>query len=118
MLKKKVFLEITGIVFLIFFTVLLTLFILNKKTKTISNTLENSKQSALIVSNKQKIKVSDFVLKERDANIIKNQPFFLRTKHSRWSEREIKKYWKDQNKVLGKILENENEKRIEALLKE
>lgn len=120
MLKRQFILEIAGFVLLIVLTVLFALIILNKKTANIDNASRHNKQSELLRNDKSgtKIKLSEFVLQKSESDFDKGSPFFLRSKHKKWSLREVAKYWKNQGDILGKILEEENEKKIEVLLKE
>lgn len=120
MFKKRFVLEITGLVLLIVLTVTFTLIVFNKKVTNTNNFVQGKKQSKSIGGDslKKKIELSEFFLQESESEINKYSHFFLRKRHKKWTEKEIDKYWKNPAKILGEILEKENENKIEALLKD
>ena len=120
MLKKRFVLEITGLVLLIILTVVFTLIILNKKTANTGNAVQGNKQIKSHSGDKteKKVELSEFIMQKSESDISRHSPFLLRERHKKWSAKEVEKYWKNPDKILGEILEKENEDKIEALLKE
>ena len=120
MLKKRFVLEIAGLAVLIILTVAVTLTILNARNTYKDDNMLNSKKSAESRDDTatDRIDISEFILKKSKVDFSSYGPFLLREKHTKWSLEETDKYWKDPVKLLGEILERENESKVEKLLKQ
>ncbi|NOY09824.1 MAG: hypothetical protein GXP33_13390 [Spirochaetes bacterium] len=112
MLNKKIILQISSLVLLIVFSVVITILYLNGKAGGENVSVKSTENE---VSGKA-VDLSEFIQNGYFKDTGQLKPVFLRARHKKWSEAEVKKYWIDPDKIIGNILKKENEQRIRKLL--
>ena len=118
MLNKKIILQISSLVLLIILSAFITILYLNGKAGKISVSVKRGDASISTengISGKA-VDLSEFIQNGYFKDIRSRKPFFLRDRHKKWTEAEVKKYWIDPDKIIGNILKKENEQRIRKLL--